>query len=135
MVCSRGVVEGLKQRLDHPVQLLGPYLLLGRIVLERFSRLLSARSRLKRCLLKQQLFQIVGRVKVGLVARRDKDGRDLLPLQRDKIEGAEEGVVCKRLKTNGAYALLPVLLEQRADGMQAGHGHGRAGDGIRGLSL
>lgn len=135
LIASRGVIERLEQLLNHSMQLLGANLLLCRIVLEGFSGLLPACSRLEWRLLQQQFLEIVRSIKICLIARGYEDGWNLFALQCAEIDGSEEGVVDERLESNGAYALLAVLLQQRADGVQARHAHRRAGNGISGFSL
>lgn len=107
------------------MQLVLADLLLGGIVLELCPRSLPPCSSLERGFLEQQLFQIVRRVEVGLLARRHKDRFDLLLFQELKVDRLEEGILRVRLEPGRSDPFLAVLLEQRADGVQAAHRHGR----------
>ena len=135
IVWSESVVERFEERFNHPVQFIVADLLVCGVFSKGCSRLLPPGTSFQRCFLEEKFFEVVGRVKVGLLARRYEDGRDLLLLQNLKVNRPEERVVCKRLKAGSSDTLVDVLFQKRADGVKTRHRNRGLGDRIRRIGL
>lgn len=105
-------------------------LLIRRVFFQRSPRFLPPRPGFQRRFLQQQFLQIIGRVEVGLLARRDEDGRYLFPLQRSEIDWSEKRVVGKGFEPGRADSFPLVFFQQGADRMQTRHRHRWLCDGI-----
>jgi len=77
---SEGEVEGFEEGFDHAVELFFADFLFRCVAFKAASRLLSSCACFEGCLFEEELFQVVGGVKICFISARDEHGFDFFAL-------------------------------------------------------